>query len=137
MTDRTAVAQARTDLHTVLTTVTPASWRIHRTAPAQATAPCVFIDSPTISTTTPGIVSVTFPVVMITDGTVTAQAEQLDDLLSAVWSAASKVGVPTNSNPASLDVGGPSLRAQVLSVEIVMAASTMCAPSLVTSGSAT
>ena len=136
MTDRTAVAQARTDLHDVLKDVTPSTWRIHRTSPAQIAAPCVFIDSPSISTSQPGLISVIFPVVMITDGTITAQLEQLDDLLSAVWTAASKVGSPTNSNPASLDVGGPSLRAQVLSVEIVIAASTMCAPSLITTGSA-
>ena len=135
MSERTAVAQARTDLHTVLKGVTPSSWRVHRTSPAQITAPSIFIDSPSILTNTPGLVSVTFPVVMIVDGTVTAQLEQLDDLLSAVWTSASKVGSPTTSNPVALDVGGPSLRAQVLSVEIVMAASTMCAPSLVTTGS--
>lgn len=135
MTERTAVAQARSDLHTALMTVTPSGWRVHRTSPPQITAPCVFIDSPSISTQSTGIIAVSFPVVMITDGTVTAQLEQLDDLLSAVWTAATKVGTPANSSPASLDVGGPSLRAQVLSVEIVMAAITMCAPSLVTSGS--
>ena len=132
----TAIAEARSDLHEALQGVTPSTWRIHRTAPANIAAPTVFIDSPTIQTNTPGLVSVTFPVVMIVDGAVYAQLEQLDDLLSAVWTAASKIGSPTTSNPASLDAGGPSLRAQVLSVEIVMAASTMCTPSLITSGSA-
>jgi hypothetical protein len=135
MTERTAVAQARTDLYEALRTVTPSTWRIHRTSPPQIVAPCVFPDSPSITTQSNGLIAVSFPVVMITDGTVTAQLEQLDDLLSAVWTAASKIGVPTNSSPASLDVGGPSLRAQVLSVEIAMTASTMCSPSLVTSGS--
>jgi len=128
----TAVAAARSDLHEALQVVTPSSWRIHRTAPAQVTAPVVFIDSPTIGTPGAGLVSVSFPVVMVVDGTVRVQLEQLDDLLSAVWSAAIKVGVPTSSAPAALDVGGPSLRAQVLTVEIIVAAVTMCPPSLVT-----
>jgi hypothetical protein len=136
VTERTAVAQARTDLHDALKTVTPSTWRVHRTAPPQVTAPVVFIDSPSIVTQGSGIVGVVFPVVMVVDGTVRAQLEQLDDLLSAVWSAASRVGMPTGSNPTALDVGGPSLRAQVLSIEITMAAITLCAPSLVTAGSA-
>ena len=131
----TAVAQARTDLHDVLKGVTPQTWRVHRTDPVQISAPLVYIDSPSIVTTTPGLVSVTFPLVMVVDGAVGAQLEQLDDLLSAVWTVASRVGQPTTSNPVALDVGGPSLRAQVLSVEITLAASTMCEPSLVTSGS--
>ena len=132
----TAIAEARTALHEALQGVTPSTWRIHRTAPAQITAPVVFIDSPTIASTTPGLVTVSFPVVMVVDGTVRAQLEQLDDLLAAVWTAASKAGSPTSSNPVALDVGGPSLRAQVLTVEITVAAVTMCPPSLVTAGSA-
>ena len=132
----TAVAEARSELHEALKGVTPSTWRVHRTAPPQITAPTVFIDSPSILTTTPGLVLVTFPIVMVVDGTVRAQLEQLDDLLSAVWTAASRVGAPTASNPIARDVGGPSLRAQVVSVEIDIAASTMCLPSLVTSGSA-
>lgn len=134
MTERTAVAQARTDLHAVLKSVTPQTWRVHRTDPVQIAAPMVFIDNPTISTSQPGLVAVTFPVVMVVDGTITAQVEQLDDLLSAVWSAASKVGAPTNAGPAALDVGGPSLRAQVLSVTIDMAAVTLCPPNLINAG---
>jgi hypothetical protein len=136
MTERTAVAQARTDLYEALKTVTPSAWRIHRCAPPLITAPVVFIDSPSIATQQPGIVSVAFPVVMVVDGNVRAQLEQLDELLSAVWSAASRVGVPTSSTPTALDIGGPSLRAQVLNVEISMAAVTLCASSLVTAGSA-
>ena len=129
----TAVAQARTDLHEALHDVTPSTWRIHRTAPTQPAAPVVFIDSPTISTQSSGLVAVSFPVVMVVDGTIRAQLEQLDDLLAAVWTAAAKVGRPTSTSPAALDVGGPSLRAQVLTVEIVIAAVTLCPPSLTTS----
>ena len=131
----TAIADARTELHDALLDVTPATWRVHRTAPAQITAPCVFLDSPAILTNTPGLVTLTFPVVMVVDGAIYAQLEQLDDLLSAVWTAASKVGMPTTSNPVALDVGGPTLRAQVLNVELVVAAVTMCPPTLVTSRS--
>ena len=129
----TAIAQARSDLHEALQGVTPSTWRIHRTSPANIAAPTVFIDSPTINSTQPGLVSVTFPVVMIVDGAVYAQVEQLDDLLSAVWSAASRVGSPTTSNPVALDVGGPSLRAQVLNVVVVLAAVTMCPPTMLAS----
>lgn len=131
----TAIAEARTELHDALKTVTPSTWRVHRMAPQQITAPMIFIDAFTIGTPNSGLVNVSFPVVMVVDGTVSAQLEQLDDLTSAVWSAAVRVGSPLSSSPASLDVGGPSLRAQVLVVEIVMAAITLCSPSLVTSGS--
>jgi hypothetical protein len=127
-----AVAEGRTTLHEALQGVTPATWRIHRTAPAQITAPCVYLDAPSIRTDAPGLVALTFPVVMIVDGAQHRQLEQLDELLASVWTAASKVGVPTSSNPVALDVGGPTLRAQVLTVELVIAAVTMCPPSLVT-----
>ena len=126
----TTIADARTELHEALLEVTPASWRVHRTSPAQITAPCVFLDSPSILTNTPGLVYITFPVVMIVDGAQHRQLEQLDELLAAVWTAASKVGAPTTSNPVALDVGGPSLRAQVLNVELVVTAVTMCPPTM-------
>ena len=127
----TGVADARTELYEALQSVTPATWRVFRTAPAQVVAPSTFIDSPSILTNTPGIVTVSFPVVMVVDGAQHRQLEQLDELLAAVWTEASKVGNPTTSNPVALDVGGPTLRAQVLTIEIDMAAVAMCPPSLV------
>ena len=126
----TAVAEARTSLHDALQGVTPETWRVHRTAPAQITAPCVFVDSPTIGTATPGLINVTFPIVAVVDGAQHRQLEQLDELLVAMWDAASKIGIPRSSTPAALDVGGPSLRAQTITVEIVMAAVTFCLPQL-------
>lgn len=125
-----AVAEARRALHQALEAVTPATWRIHRTAPAQISAPCVFIDSPSIGTAGAGLVVVRFPVVAIVDGAQHRQLEQLDELLVRMWDASSRVGVPTSSSPASLDVGGPSLRAQTLTVEITLAAVTFCTPNL-------
>jgi hypothetical protein len=126
----TAVAEARTALHEALEGVTPATWRVHRTAPAQITAPCVFIDAPSIGTAGAGLVVVRFPIVAIVDGAQHRQLEQLDELLVAMWDMASRVGVPTSSSPAQLDVGGPTLRAQTLTVEITVAAVTFCAPQL-------
>ena len=132
----TALAQARTDLYEVLRGVTPSPWRVHRIAPSQIAAPLVYIDSPTIEAPQAGLVSVVLPVVMVVDGTLASQLETLDELLAVYWSASSRVGTPTGSNPVALDVGGPSLRAQVLSVEVMLAAVTMCAPSLnITAGS--
>jgi hypothetical protein len=127
----TAVADARAELYEALQTVTSSTWRVHQYAPATIAAPVIFIDSPSIGTPTPGLVSVTFPVVMVVDGSVRAQLEQLDELLARVWTAAERVGVVRNSNPASLDVGGPSLRAQVITVENTVAAVTMCPPTLI------
>jgi hypothetical protein len=127
-----AISDARTELHEVLKTITLATWRVHRTAPAQLTAPCVFIDDWSIVPSA-SLIAVVFPIVAVVDGAQHRQIEELDELGAAVWTAASKIGTPRSSTPVSLDVGGPSLRAHQMSVEIVMTASTLCPPVLTTS----
>ena len=135
VTDLTAVAQARTDLHAVLKAVTPQTWRVHpHRSGADHSADGVFIDSPTIVTQSNGLVAVTFPIVMVVDGSVTAPARatgrsarlgRVDD--GKQGRHPDHIQVP----PPSMWAATPSLRAQVLSVTIDMAAVTMCAPTLI------
>ena len=106
-------------------------WRVRRTAAVQPAAPSVFSDSPTLVLGASSIVSVSFPVVIIMDGSVAAQVDGLDDLVAQVWQALSKVGTVTDSRPAVLDVGGPSLRAQIVTVQTDVTAAGLCPPSLV------
>lgn len=130
-----SVADARTKLYDALVAEL-APGRVHRTAPSQLVAPCVFLDAVELGVDTSigaGLVVCTFPVVCVWDGTVRPQVEALDDLLAAVWTAAVEAGGdPQTSRPLALDVGGPSLRAHVLRVEMLVTAITLCAPSLVT-----
>lgn len=133
-----AVADARTKLHGALDTSVLPGWRVHRTSPAQLVAPCVYLDAVELGIDTSigaGLVVCTFPVVAVHDGTVRPQVEALDDLLAAVWTAAIEAGGdPQASRPLSLDVGGPTLRAHVLRVEMLVTAISLCSPSLVTAG---
>jgi hypothetical protein len=130
------VADERTKLYDALVASSPTPWRVHRTSPAQLVAPCVYLDAVELSIDTSigaGIVLCTFPVVLVWDGAVRPQVEGLDDLLGRVWTAAVRAGGdPQTSRPIALDVGGPSLRAHALRVEMFVQAITMCAPSLVT-----
>jgi len=131
-----AIADARTTLHTAIAGALPTPWRVHRVSPSQLIAPCVYLDAVELATDTSlgvGLVQCTFPVVCVHDGAVTAQVEGLDDMLAAVWTAAVEAGGdPQTSRPIALDVGGPSLRAHALRVEMFVQALTMCAPTLVT-----
>lgn len=129
----TGIAVARTALFDALQTAAAGSpWRVHRVPDVAPAAPVMFIDSPTLSVSNGSIVTISFPVVIITDGSVTAQIEALDDLLAAAWTAASTVGNVTDSRPAVLDVGGPSLRAQIINVDMDTTAKTLCPPTLLT-----
>lgn len=110
--------------------VTEFPWRIHRTADVQPAAPVVFIDSPTLSSRASGLVSVSMPVVVIVDGAVVAQVEALDEYLARLWGPLSAVGNVLDSRPAVLDVGGPSLRAQIINIETDVTAASLCPPSL-------
>jgi len=129
-----AIADARTALHVELVaafTVTP--WRVHRTTPAMVTAPSVWIDSVSLDTDGPFVVA-TFPIVIVVDGAVRPQVEALDDKLALVWTVAERVGLPQTARPQSLDVGGASLRAHTLDVQIPLDARTLCPLDLVNNG---
>jgi hypothetical protein len=134
-----AVADARTKLYDALVAGSGlAGWRVHRVSPSQLVAPCVYLDAVELGIDTSigaGLIVCTFPVVVVHDGQVRPQVEALDDTLAAVWTAAVEAGGdPSASRPLSLDVGGPSLRAHVLRVGMLVTAIALCAPSLVTAG---
>lgn len=139
MADATAISAARTKLHDALSADAGlAPWRVHRVTPTQIAAPCVYLDSVELSLdSVPGaaIVAAIFPVIIVVDGTVRPQIERLDDVLAHVWTAAVEAGGdPQSSRPVALDVGGPTLRAHALRVEMPVLALSMCAPSLVLAG---
>ena len=130
-----AISDARTELFDAIKTGVEAPWRIQRTSPEQIAAPMIYIDSPELRAAASGIVTINFPVVIIFDGSVRSQIDGLDQMLAVLWTTATYVGTPTNSRPVNLDVGGPSLRAQVLDVEMFISAVTLCPPTLITAGS--
>ena len=136
MADLTAVSVARTALYDALRgSQALAQWRVHRTTPRQIAAPTIYIDAVEMSVddgTGAGVVEVMFPIILVHDGAVRAQVEALDDMLAHVWSAAMQVGNPTDSRPANLDVGGPTLRSHLVRVGVPVLAYTMCPSTLVT-----
>lgn len=105
-------------------------WRVHRTADTQPAAPVIFIDSPSLQTGASGIVNVALPVVIVVDGSIAAQVDALDDFLARVWGPLARVGNVSDSRPAVLDVGGPSLRAQIVNVSVDVTAGSLCPPEL-------
>lgn len=107
-------------------------WRVHRTADVQPAAPTIFIDSPTLTAGSAGIVTVALPVVIIVDGAVVSQVDALDDFLARVWGPLARAGNVSDSRPAVLDVGGPSLRAQIVNVSVDVTAGSLCPPELLT-----
>ena len=125
-----AIADARTVLYDTLTLAVTEWWRVHRTTPDTIAAPCMWIDSVSLDTDAPFVVA-TFPVVVVVDGTNRRQVEALDDTLAVVWTAAEQVGLPQTARPQSLDVGGTSLRAHTLDVQIALDARTLCPLDLV------
>jgi hypothetical protein len=133
------VSAARTRLYDALTANggLPA-WRVWRTTPAQIAAPSIFIDSVELGLDElegASFVAAVFPVVVVADGTVRTQIEALDDALAYVWDASRAAGgEPTDSQPVALDVGGPTLRAHVLRVGMILTARTLCPSTLVTTG---
>lgn len=137
MADATEISAARTRLFDAVGAATAAPWRVHRVSPATIAAPTVWLDSVELDVDDQSgarFIVARFPVFLVVDGTVRRQIEQLDDLLAAVWTAADTVGEPTSARPQGLDVGGPSLRAQVLSVDMLIQARTLCPLDLATVG---
>lgn len=138
MSDLTAVSSARTALYDALVAAVEPAWRVHRVTPAQIAAPTVFIGSVELALDNlagAGFIVVTFPVTIVADGAVRPQIEALDDLLAKVWTAGMQVGDPSDSRPVPLDVGGPTLRAHIVRVDIPVLAITLCPPTLVSTSS--
>jgi hypothetical protein len=130
-----AVDAARTALYEVLQRAfTPTPWRVHRISPPQMAAPCVFIDTVRLRRDE-SLTIAQFAIVAVCDGLDRKQTEALDTMLALAWDAGQEVGASTESSPGALDVGGPSLRAHVVSVDIPLLAITLCSPTLVTTAS--
>jgi hypothetical protein len=106
--------------------------RVHRTPPAQAVAPCVWIEQGSggeqaVGTVATGLVdAATFPVAIIYDGTDRAQVDGLDELVARVYDAARTVGTPRRWEPRQIDVGGPNLRGSFVDVDMSIGARTLC-----------
>lgn len=134
-----AVGDARTRLYEAAKTAVAAPWRVFEVSPAQITAPAVWIDSVELGTDavdTAGIIVATFPVYVVVDGTVRSQIAALDELVSSLWTVVSNDGGgdPISCRPINLDAGGVNLRAQVMRVDVLLAARTFCAPALSSTG---
>lgn len=135
MPDRSAVSAARTALYDAVTTALAGSpWRVHRVVPASITAPTIYLDSVELGPASiegASFTAATFPVVIVADGLERRQVEQLDDLVALVWDAARDAGgEPDISRPLELDVGGPTLRAQIIRVDMTLTVNTLCRPVL-------
>lgn len=134
-----AISDARAKLFAAAKAAVPATpWRVSDTSPAQITAPAVWIDSVELglnSLESAGIVLATFPIYVVVDGTVKSQIVALDDLVEKLWTEfARSGGDPISSRSINLDAGGVNLRAQVMSVDVLLAVQTFCAPLLTSTG---
>lgn len=130
------LASARTELFDVLTTVLPGRVAPVPSAGKPYVAPYVWIDQPRLQRATIGtatrVVVATFPIWVAYDGAVKAQVVGLDDLVSSVWDACMNVpaATPLDAEPTTVDIGGGTLRATVVSVDVVLGALTLCLPAM-------
>lgn len=106
--------------------------RVHQWPAPQPNAPCLWIEQclgDLVETGRLGTVlveDVTFPVAVVYDGADRAQVAGLDELVARVWDAAWRAGRPTGWRPGPINVGGPSLRATYLDVDMRVGAVTLC-----------
>jgi hypothetical protein len=140
------LSEARAALHAELVHVFDApvnglsfsSDRAHQWPAAQPVAPCLWIEQPYGTLDEVGqlgtvlVDAVTFPVAVVYDGADRAQVAGLDELVGRTWDLAWRAGRPVSFRPGSIDVGGPSLRATFVQVEMRIAAVTFCEPALIT-----
>lgn len=139
--------QARRDLAAALEPVLPGRTSPYPPTAGRQIAPYVYIDQPELERATIGqrsrVTVATFPVWIVYDGTDRAQIAGLDDLTSKVWDAievttgavpmlSRRDSVPITSDNAT---GAPlkRYRAAVVSVEVTVAATTLCVPDVAAS----
>lgn len=131
------LSTARTALFAALTPVVPG-----RVAPypparkAHIVLPYVWIDQPRLAVpnfgTNTRMTVATFPVYVGYDGDVRAQVAGLDELVAQVWDACMGVAgaSPTSGEATTVDVGGTSLRATIVRVDVTVGAYSLCLPTV-------
>jgi hypothetical protein len=131
-----ALTDQRQRLFTALQPMLP-SGRVWAYPPAQLVAPCVFIETSAGSLTSAGngtLLLASFPVVVVSDGDTKPSSLGLDELIANAYDLSRTVGSPTGWQARPLDAGGLTLRAATLTVEMPIAARTLCNPSIVNKG---
>lgn len=97
-------------------------------------APYIWIEQPDVSIgftgTATKLTVASFPVWIGYDGAVRAQVAGLDDLVSQVWDAVQQVrqAMPQSATSSTIDGGPVTVRAVVVSVDVTIAAMTLCVP---------
>jgi hypothetical protein len=107
--------------------------RVSLHPPGQLVSPAIYIDTPggTIATEGRGqFLVATFPVVCVADGAPGPQAASVDELIALVWDLSREVGTASGWFSYPLDVGGPSLRAATVNVDVPLVGRTLCDPPL-------
>ena len=104
-------------------------WRVHAYPPTQVAAPCIWVDMPQLTVTPPYMLA-EFPVVLHLDGADQAQLLAFDMVVARVWDAIQVVRdtAPTTAITKTADVGGPSARRYVITVQSVLASEVLCQP---------
>lgn len=131
------VADARARLHAALIPLL-SDGRVHAHAPKNIATPCIWIGRPRLTTRVQGRASAfivcSFTITIAVDGDDTQQSIVLDDLVSQVWDAVDVVtgAQALNANPRSLDIGGPNTTGMDVSVDVSIAARSLCPPVVMT-----
>lgn len=128
------LADARLALFGALAPVLPG--RVAAVPPTAATYPMpyIWIEQADVSIgftgTATKLTVATFPIWIGYDGAVRAQVAGLDDLVAQVWDAVQSVrqAVPQSATTSTIDGGPATVRAVVVSVDVTIAAMTLCVP---------
>lgn len=133
MTD--AITASRTDLFDAIKGCVPAG-RAHKFVPKQIATPCLWLERPRLLTRTEGrattVIVTTWGIMLAADGEDVGQQSALDGLLAEVWDAAEAA---TNAHPIAayaqpIDIGGPTVTAMRIDVDMTISARSLCGPNL-------
>lgn len=106
---------------------------VHEYVPDELATPCVWVESPLeLRAYDVAELIAVAGVLIVVDGAEHAQLAALDDLEGAAWVALEGVGIATGAIGVRLGAGGPTLHAVRLTVELRVAARTLCPPALLT-----
>lgn len=108
--------------------------RVSRYVPAQVVSPCVWIERHTWTPRTEGratVITLTWTIYVCTDAD-TDEAQAFTDTMSAtVHDAAVRAGFrPTSARHQSVDIGGVTTTALVVTVDDAVSVNTLCVPDL-------